>query len=105
MGFVVRWETSERPKALSPKEQRDEIDRDKALNAVPIGTRVGEDLIDRGDFRTFVGEVVGFRATCWQVKYGDRDWEICGPGKWGQWRKKKARSGARDRSSTTDVCR
>lgn len=65
-----------RPKALSPREQRDDIDREKAINAFPLGTYVGKDFVNkRGDARTFIGEVVGFRARSWQVKYGDGGWE------------------------------
>ena len=64
--FHPPWESyhpgkQARPKTLPSKEQRDEIDREKALNAFPIGTRVGKDFIDkRGDVRTFIGEVIGF---------------------------------------------
>lgn len=61
-----------RSQLLPPKEQHDEIDREKVLNAFPIVTCVGKDVIDRkGDVRTFVGKVIIVRALYWQKKYGE----------------------------------
>lgn len=49
-----------KPKAILPKEQHNEIHREKGLNTFLISTvRVGKDFVDRRcDVRTFIGEIL-----------------------------------------------
>lgn len=43
--------------------------RDRVLDVFPIGTHLIKDFICRmGEVRTFIGEIIGFRALCWLVK-------------------------------------